>query len=54
MARRPPTATVTTGEVENTEEVEAVVTGAEESGADNGSDGAGGICELQTTTQLPG
>ena len=54
MARRPPTATVTTGEVENTEEVEAVVAGAEEGGADNGSDGAGGIHELQTTTKHPG
>ena len=54
MARRPPTATVTTGEAENTEEVEAVVAGAEEGGADNGSDGAGGIHELQTTTKPPG
>ena len=54
MARRPPTATVTTGEAENTEEVEAVVAGAEEGGADNGSDGAGGIRELQMTTKPPG
>ena len=54
MARRPPTATVTTGEAENTEEVEAVVAGAEEGGADDGSDGAGGIRELQTTTKPPG
>ena len=54
MARRPPTATVTTGEAENTEEVEAVVAGAEEDGTDNGSDGAGGIRELQTTTKPPG
>ena len=54
MARRPPTATVTTGEAENTEEVDAVVAGGEEGGADNGSDGAGGIRELQTTTKPPG
>ena len=54
MARRPPTATVTTGEAENTEEVEAVVAGAEEGGADNGSDGAGVIRELQMTTKPPG
>ena len=54
MARRPPIATVTTGEAENTEEVEAVVAGAEEGGADDGSDGAGGIRELQTTTKPPG
>ena len=54
MARRPPTATVTIGEAENTEEVEAVVATAEEGGADNGSDGAAGICELQTTTKPPG
>ena len=53
MARRPPTATVTTGEAENTEEVDAVVAGGE-GGADNGSDGAGGIRELQMTTKPPG
>ena len=52
MARRPPTATVTTWETDNTEEVEAVVTCVEEGGAD--SDGAGGIRELQTTTKPPG
>ena len=40
--------------MENTEEVDAVVAGGEEGGADNGSDGAGGIRELQTTTKPPG
>ena len=40
--------------MENTEEVEAVVAGAEEGGADNVSDGAGGIHKLQTTTKPPG